>query len=143
MPLTDWDERKDVAKTLQDGMWVTAVSAKGDSVRLKVRSRDSVVYLEALARALKPIRAKYRDTTKAPPGVMTDMLRRLTAEVVLIDWERSDFGRPYSVDAGLDLLERYPEILDQVTGMSGDYGTFLVDVDEEQQKNSSSGSGGS
>ena len=89
-------------------------------------------------RLTKPYRRQI-ETETIDPKISADLMRRLYAEAVVLDWENVDNADgeelPFSVDNCVKIFEDLPDWFDDIRKVSGDMAVFRSATVEADAKN--------
>lgn len=120
----------------QSGVWFS----EGDA-RFKVASFNSPDYRARLEELMEPHQREVR-RKKFSRQARDEVIARAMADHVLVNWENvTDGGKaiPYSRDAALDLMLRYPKFFDLIKGWAADEAAFQEQEDSDGVANLKNG----
>lgn len=109
----------------------------GENAAIKVARDGNRAHKEALKRLWRPHRAALR-AGSLPDEQIERMAVEAMAEALLLDWrgiEEEGVVVPYSREAALRLLTRYPDFRNSVAALSADMANYQAEEEEAARGN--------
>lgn len=117
-----------------------------DGIWLRIAHIGNAAYRRAQFDAFRPHRRRMR-AGEMPLEEIAKIETRLIAEHVLVGWENVDDEagkpQPYTVDAGVEALTKFPRLRDFVLDEARDFDNYRAEEEEDALGNSLAASSGS
>ena len=109
----------------QNGVWIEV----DDGVEIKVARLNN----EKARELRRTLEAPYRNFKEVPPKALEDIMRRIVASCVLLDWKGVDQDADgndvlYSPDRAEEIFVEYPDFFNDVVSASAARETFQTEA---------------
>lgn len=121
------------AKKEQEGVWYDIA----DDLKMKIARIGNPNYQKRLQILSKPYRRAMRRGTLSDE-VAEKLLIQCMAETIVLDWEGvEENGKeiPYSKEAAIDILTKYPELKSYIYDIANELEGFQEEENEEAEEN--------
>ena len=117
----------------KDGVWYDLA----DGLRMRIARIGNPNYQKTFQKLSKPHRRAIRRGT-LPDEVAEKLLIQCMAETIVLDWsgvEDEGVEIPYSKEAVITILTRYPELRNYINDIANELEAFQEELDEEAVEN--------
>jgi len=117
----------------QEGVWYDIA----EGLRMKIARIGNPLYQKRFQALSKPYRRSIRRGTLSD-DVAEKLLVQCLSETIVLDWEGvEDEGMeiPYSKDAAVALLTKYPELRNYINDIANELEGFQEELNEEAEEN--------
>ena len=117
----------------QEGVWYDIA----EGLRMKIARIGNPLYQKRFQALIKPYRRSVRRGTLSD-DVAEKLLVQCLSETIVLDWEGvEDEGMeiPYSKDAAVALLTKYPELRNYINDIANELEGFQEELNEEAEEN--------
>jgi len=117
----------------QEGVWYDIA----EGLRMKIARIGNPLYQKRFQALSKPYRRSIRRGTLSD-DVAEKLLVQCLSETIVLDWEGvEDEGMeiPYSKDAAVTLLTKYPELRNYINDIANELEGFQEELNEEAEEN--------
>ena len=117
----------------KDGVWYDLA----DGLRMRIARVGNPNYQKTFQKLSKPHRRAIRRGT-LPDEVAEKLLIQCMAETIVLDWsgvEDEGVEIPYSKEAVITILTKYPELRNYINDIANELEAFQEELDEEAVEN--------